>query len=96
LNYHKSNVKGGKKQMRATGVVRSFDSVGRLVIPKEIRDLLDLHGASMEFFVEGDSIVIRKYESDCVFCGGMDDLKPFGGKLVCSKCRQAMAKGLSS
>lgn len=50
--------------MKATGIVRRLDDLGRLVIPKEIRKIYRLkEGDSIEFFVSDDSeIIIRKYE----------------------------------
>ena len=50
--------------MRATGMTRHIDSLGRLVIPKEIRRTLGInHGDPVEFFVDGDSIILRKYDT---------------------------------
>ena len=50
--------------MKATGIVRRLDDLGRLVIPKEIRKIYRLkEGDSIEFFVsENNEIIIRKYE----------------------------------
>ena len=50
--------------MKATGIVRRLDDLGRLVIPKEIRKIYRLkEGDSIEFFVsDNNEIVIRKYE----------------------------------
>jgi transcriptional pleiotropic regulator of transition state genes len=68
-----------------------------VVIPKELRNTMDLpEGTPMEFFVDGDNIIMRKYRASCEFCGGMDDLKPFGGKFVCGHCRDELRKGLEA
>lgn len=49
--------------VKATGIVRRLDDLGRLVIPKEIRKQYRLkEGDSIEFFIEGDKIVIQKYD----------------------------------
>lgn len=54
------------EDMRATGIVRRIDDLGRIVIPKEIRRLIfgteSAEGKPMEFFMDGDSIVLKKYE----------------------------------
>lgn len=49
--------------MKATGIVRRLDDLGRLVIPKEIRKQYRLkEGDSIEFFIDNDRIVIQKYD----------------------------------
>ena len=54
--------------MRADGVVRRFDDLGRIFIPKEIRMKLFgtkcTDGELMEIFIDGDSIILRKYEEN--------------------------------
>ena len=48
--------------MKATGIIRRIDDLGRIVIPKEIRKNLKLHeGDSLEIFVEDMNIILRKY-----------------------------------
>ena len=36
--------------------------------------------------VEGNSIVLRKYEADCHFCGGKTGLTAYKDKLICRRC----------
>lgn len=49
--------------MKATGIVRRLDDLGRLVIPKEIRKQYRLkEGDSIEFFIENDRIVIQRFD----------------------------------
>lgn len=58
--------------MRSLGIVRKVDHLGRIVIPKELRNSLQLdHGAPMEIFVEDDMIILRKYIVDeaCIITG---------------------------
>lgn len=51
--------------MKATGIVRRIDDLGRIVIPKEIRKTRGIkNGDSVEIFVDGDCIVLRKYEPE--------------------------------
>jgi AbrB family transcriptional regulator (stage V sporulation protein T) len=48
--------------MKATGVVRRIDDLGRIVIPKEIRRNLKINdGDSLEIFVDNNGIVLKKY-----------------------------------
>ena len=47
--------------MKATGIVRRLDDLGRLVIPKEIRKIYKLkEGDSIEFFVNEDSAILYR------------------------------------
>jgi AbrB family transcriptional regulator, transcriptional pleiotropic regulator of transition state genes len=51
--------------MKATGIVRRIDDLGRVVIPKEIRDTHGLKkNAPMEIFVSNEGIIFRPYKSD--------------------------------
>ncbi|MBG9786916.1 AbrB/MazE/SpoVT family DNA-binding domain-containing protein [Brevibacillus laterosporus] len=74
--------------MNAKGIVRKIDDLGRIVLPKELRDSNGLpSGTPMEIFVDGDRIVLRKYEPGCVLCGSVQDLEMHkSGKLVCKSC----------
>ena len=74
--------------MKATGVIRSVDELGRLVIPKEIRKTMDIRcGDPLEIFVDGsDTIMLRKYLCACVFCQSTEELSDYKGKKVCSAC----------
>ena len=53
--------------MKATGVVRRIDDLGRIVIPKEIRRLVfgkaDAIGEPMEIFIDGENVVLRRYKA---------------------------------
>lgn len=61
--------------MKATGIVRRIDDLGRLVIPKELRRVYDIQeGDPLEIFTDKDSIIIKKYDTSkkCIFCGEDD------------------------
>lgn len=48
--------------MRATGIVRRVDDLGRVVIPKEIRRSLGIReGEPLEIYLENDAVVFRRY-----------------------------------
>lgn len=73
--------------MKATGIVRKVDELGRIVIPIELRNKLDIAIKDpIEIFVEGSSIILKKYEPNCIFCGNSKELTSYKDKLVCSKC----------
>ncbi len=80
--------------MKATGIVRGVDPLGRIVIPAELRDkfgVKDGKGA-FEIFVNDDSIVLKKHEQTCVFCGDTNGIKVFKERCVCSKCIEELSK----
>ena len=73
--------------MKATGIVRKIDELGRVVLPIELRRTMNLVVRDpVEIFLEGDSIVLRKYEAACLFCGGTHNLTSFRGKQICAEC----------
>lgn len=73
--------------MKATGIVRRIDELGRVVLPIELRRTMNLDVRDpVEIFLEGESIVLRKYEAACLFCGGGHQLTTFRGKQICSEC----------
>lgn len=79
--------------MKSTGIVRKVDELGRIVIPKELRNTFDISEKdSLEIFVDGDMIVLKKYEPACVFCGNAKDITVFKGRNVCSKCIEEIKK----
>lgn len=79
--------------MKSTGIVRKIDELGRLVIPKELRRILDLNEKDpVEIFTDGDQIILRKYSPSCIFCDESQDVIEFKGKKVCKKCLEGLRK----
>ena len=75
--------------MKATGIVRPVDPLGRVVIPVELRRTLGIKtDDSLEVFVDGDYIMLKKYEPACIFCGNAKDVITIRGKNVCAECLQ--------
>ena len=73
--------------MKSTGIVRKVDELGRLCIPAELRRTLSIEeGDTLEIFVEGEEMVLRKYQAGCIFCGEFKDITSFKNKIVCKKC----------
>ena len=55
--------------MKSTGIVRKVDELGRIVLPIELRRTLDIaERDALEIFVEGDNIILHKYQPACIFC----------------------------
>ena len=73
--------------MKATGIIRRVDELGRIVIPKEMRKKMDINDSDpVEIYVEGDKIILTKYHSFCCFCGGDNGNVDFKGKKICQYC----------
>ena len=82
--------------MKATGITRKVDELGRIVLPKELRRTMDIDvGTPLEIFVEGDGIVLQKYSPSCIFCGNASHVIHFKGKTVCRDCLHQL-QGLES
>lgn len=77
--------------MKFTGIVRKVDELGRIVLPAEIRRILEIEDRDqLEIHLDGNSIVLRKYREGCVFCDGTRGVEEFRGKNVCVKCRKEL------
>ncbi|MBE6687660.1 MAG: AbrB family transcriptional regulator [Ruminococcaceae bacterium] len=73
--------------MKETISVRTIDTLGRVVIPKEIRNRLDIGDFdNLEISCENDVITIRKKTPSCIFCRATENLKEFQGKPICMNC----------
>jgi transcriptional pleiotropic regulator of transition state genes len=77
--------------MKAIGIVRKVDELGRIVLPMELRRTFNIRKEDpLEIYVDEDSIVLRKYEPACIFCGSADDVSQIHGKNICRKCVEEM------
>ena len=73
--------------MKSSGISRCVDELGRIVIPKEMRKKLDIKPETpLEILLEGDTIIMKKDCSACVFCGAENTETEFKGKRICSDC----------
>jgi len=73
--------------MKSTGIVRRVDELGRVVLPMELRNNFEITEKDpMEIYVEGNCIILKKYEIDCIFCGDTNKLTDYKDKMVCGKC----------
>ncbi|NTW71855.1 MAG: AbrB/MazE/SpoVT family DNA-binding domain-containing protein [Eubacteriaceae bacterium] len=79
--------------MKSTGIVRKVDELGRIVIPIELRRTLDINiKDSLEIFVDGSYVVLKKYEPACIFCGNAKDVTNYKGKNICPDCMKEIKK----
>ncbi len=79
--------------MKSTGVTRQIDELGRFVLPVEIRRALNIQLKDyLEIHVENDSIVLRKFQPSCLFCGNTEDNVLYEGKRICRTCLDKLKK----
>lgn len=79
--------------MKSTGIVRKVDELGRVVIPIEIRNKFDIvEKDPIEIYVDGSSIVLKKFEPNCIFCGNSKNLVEYKDKLICTKCLKKLSE----
>ena len=79
--------------MRSTGIFRRIDSLGRFVLPKELRKSLDIQQNDyLQIFLDGDAIVLKKSQLSCSLCGSTENLKDFRDKKVCRECLAELAR----
>lgn len=73
--------------MKSTGIVRKVDELGRVVLPIELRRTLDINlKDSLEIYVDGEHVILKKYSPACIFCGEAADITDFKGKNICQDC----------
>jgi len=79
--------------MKSTGIVRKVDELGRIVLPIELRRTLEIaERDSLEIYVDGNTIILKKYEPACIFCGDARDVINYRGRNICKKCMEEMKK----
>jgi AbrB family transcriptional regulator, transcriptional pleiotropic regulator of transition state genes len=83
--------------LKSTGIVRKVDELGRVVIPIELRRTLGIgEKDALEIYVDGERIVLKKYEPACIFTGEVDNTVRYKNKVVSKKCIEEMYKLLNS
>lgn len=79
--------------MKSTGIVRKVDELGRVVLPMELRKNLGIDVRdSLEIYVDGHSVILKKYLPACIFCGEANNIAAFKGKNVCENCLKSIVK----
>lgn len=79
--------------MKSIGIVRRVDELGRIVLPIELRRTLDIAERDpLEIYVDGTSIILKKHECACVFCGSTKNVTLFKEKNICDACLQELTK----
>ena len=77
--------------MKSTGIVRKVDELGRIVLPIELRRTLGIEiKDSIEIYVDNSTIILKKYEPTCIFCGESEEIATYKDKNVCKKCLEGI------
>jgi len=78
---------------KATGIVRRVDSLGRIVLPIELRRIMNIKiKDSLEIYVDDNNIILKKYEPACIFCGEVNNVVSLNNKNVCPNCVNELHK----
>ena len=78
---------GNQRDAGRTGIVRHIDELGRIVIPSEIRKRFGFGVKDpVEISVRGETILLSRPQTVCVFCGRDDELSEYRGRCVCLSC----------
>ena len=89
------HIQKGMSHLKSTGIVRKVDELGRIVLPIELRRTLDIaEKDSLEIYVDGPTIVLRKYQPACIFCDDAKNVISFRGKNVCVNCVKTLNNNL--
>lgn len=77
--------------MKSTGIVRKVDELGRIVLPIELRRTLNIDiKDSIEIYVDNSTIVLKKYEPTCLFCGESNEVVSYKDKNICKSCLEGL------
>ena len=83
----------GGQLNEVTGIIRKVDELGRIVLPIELRRTLDIaERDELEIYMEGDRIILQKFEPSCIFCSSSRELVSYRGKNICQECIRSMGK----
>lgn len=81
--------------MKSTGIVRKLDNLGRIVLPIELRNVLNIQEKdAVEIFTDDERIILQKYHPSCTFCSNADDIVYFNGRRVCKSCIEKIKEQL--
>ncbi|KJD43668.1 regulator [Paenibacillus terrae] len=80
----------GEDHLKNTGMTRPLDTLGRIVVPKEMRTSMGIDvGDPLEFYVNVETgfLSMRKYIGvACNLCNSVESLTYFRDSFLCKKC----------
>ena len=67
---------------------KHIDEVGRIVLPKPLRDQVGIlsEKTPVQIYSEDDKIIIKTYLPGCVICGDVENTVEINEKRICKKC----------
>ena len=81
--------------MKSIGIVRQVDELGRIVIPKETRQMLAIDiKDSLAIYTDEDTIILKKYQPGCILCDNVNDLVNYKNRNICRECLAELAEKL--
>lgn len=85
----------GVNFVKATGIVRKVDELGRIVLPVELRRTMDIDVRDpLEIYVDGSTVILKKYSPSCIFCGSVENVLQYRSRNVCEDCLRQLASSL--
>jgi transcriptional pleiotropic regulator of transition state genes len=70
---------------------RRVDSLGRVVLPADLRHALGIReGDVLDVSVHDGKLVLTRHEPMCVFCGSRETLREHAGRHACEVCVSAL------
>ena len=79
--------------MKSTGIVRKVDELGLIVLPIELRRTLNIaERDALEIYVDGNQVILKKYEPCCLFCNSAKDVQVYKGRNICGDCMAELRK----
>jgi transcriptional pleiotropic regulator of transition state genes len=75
-------------------IIRKLDSLGRIVLPKELRDIQGLNeGTPMDVLLDDEgNVLLRKSTCHCILCGSSKIIWTENGKSMCGACMEKISK----
>ena len=74
-------------------IIKNLDSLGRIHIPRNIRNNLELHYNDLvELTIFDNMIKINKFKCRCLFCGSNENIRTFKNKFICKDCIMKIKK----
>lgn len=81
------SVEKDMENFAATGITRPVDAMGRIVIPKELRERYSIGTNDLvEVFTVKGGIFLKKYTPGCLLCGSFEGIEVFRGRQFCKNC----------
>lgn len=79
--------------MKSTGIIRKVDELGRIVLPIELRRVLDIADKDqLEIYVDESAIVLKKFHPSCIFCNSNTNTITYNDKIICRNCLNELKK----